>query len=99
MVEAADGRAAVARAHEHQPDLVLLDIEMPVLDGLGVLAALRDDPELAGVPVIFITSRTDAADVVARARGRSPRLPPQAVRAGRAGRPRPRRPACEGDPR
>ena len=65
VVEAADGRAAVARAREHQPDLALLDIEMPVLDGLGVLAALRDDPELAGVPVIFITSRTDTADVVA----------------------------------
>ena len=41
---------------EHAPDLVLLDYMMPILDGPGVLAAMREDPKLASVPVILMSA-------------------------------------------
>jgi signal transduction histidine kinase len=58
-----DGRAALARARESPPDLVLSDVMMPELDGLGLLRALREDPGLRDVPVILLSARAgeDAA--------------------------------------
>ncbi|MGA7803271.1 response regulator, partial [Bradyrhizobium sp.] len=52
-----DGRAALERAWRRRPDLVLTDIMMPGLDGFGLLQALRSDPELRDVPVIFLSAR------------------------------------------
>jgi diguanylate cyclase (GGDEF)-like protein len=64
VVEAADGEQALQRARESSPDVILLDVEMPRMDGFEVLAELKRDPALREVPVIFITGRTTAADAV-----------------------------------
>jgi two-component sensor histidine kinase len=53
----ADGQAALAAARRQPPDLVLSDVMMPGLDGLGLLAALRADPALGGVPVVLLSAR------------------------------------------
>ncbi|WP_307867934.1 SpoIIE family protein phosphatase [Umezawaea beigongshangensis] len=62
---AGDGRAGLAAAREHRPDLVLSDVMMPELDGLGLLHALRRDPTTAAIPVVFLSARAgeDAAVV------------------------------------
>ena len=56
VVEAADGRDAVNRARESSPDLVLVDIQMPRLDGYGVLRELRADPRLSELRVVALTA-------------------------------------------
>ena len=65
VVEAEDGIAAVERCTEIRPDVVLLDIEMPGLDGYQVLAGLKAAPALRDIPVVFLTSRSGMDDVVA----------------------------------
>ncbi|MGE7415738.1 ATP-binding protein [Methylobacterium tarhaniae] len=58
IVEAVgDGHAALEAARRHAPDLVLSDVMMPGLDGFGLLAALRADPALRGIPVILLSAR------------------------------------------
>lgn len=57
VITAADGQTALRMIHERHPDLVLSDIMMPRLDGLGLLRALRADPELASTPVILLSAR------------------------------------------
>ncbi|MFC8800100.1 diguanylate cyclase [Promicromonospora sp. NPDC057138] len=69
VVEAVDGLAAVERCREDRPDVVLLDIEMPGLDGYQVLAELKGDAELRDIPVVFLTGRNTMDDVVAGLRG------------------------------
>lgn len=69
VTEAVDGLAAVEQCGRVRPDAVLLDIEMPGLDGYQVLAQLKADPELRHTPVVFLTSRTDTDDIVAGLRG------------------------------
>ena len=54
--EASDGLDALRQIKAETPDLVLLDIAMPRLDGLGVCRALRDDSRTAGIPVLFYTA-------------------------------------------
>lgn len=59
-----DGPAAVEAAHRLLPDLLVLDYELPEMDGLEVLAALRADPETAGIPILLCTSsKVSVADV------------------------------------
>ena len=65
ILTAADGEAALALAREKQPDLILLDVMMPKLDGLEVCRRLRKDPALPFMPIILVTARTDSKDVVA----------------------------------
>jgi len=65
---AQDGQAALAAIAANTPDIVLLDLEMPVLDGFGVLKALRADPRWRDLPVIVVTGREDV-DAVDRAFG------------------------------
>jgi CheY-like chemotaxis protein len=60
--EASDGAAAMALAHEWHPDLILLDVMMPGEDGFAVAERIRDDPELSGVRVLFLTARADIGD-------------------------------------
>ncbi len=64
-VEAADGSAALIVCAAERPDAILLDIEMPGLDGHQVLATLKADPELRDIPVVFLTGRTSTDDMVA----------------------------------
>ena len=63
--EAADGLEALGLCRAQPPDLVLLDIDMPVMDGPALLARLQDDDELAEIPVVFLTARTSGGDVAA----------------------------------
>lgn len=64
VLEAAGGAAALAACREHQPDVVLLDVEMPEMSGWDVLAAMKSDADLRDVPVVFLTGRSDTADMV-----------------------------------
>jgi DNA-binding response OmpR family regulator len=57
---AINGRLALASMAAQRPDLVLLDVMMPVLDGLGTLTAMRADAVLANVPVIMMTALPEA---------------------------------------
>ena len=65
IVTAVDGEEGLAKARDLAPDLVLLDIMMPKLDGISVLKQLKADALLSFVPVILLTARADTADVVA----------------------------------
>jgi diguanylate cyclase (GGDEF)-like protein len=65
VMEAENGRAALEACRAQRPDLVLLDVDMPVLDGHATLREMRADPELKSLPVLFLTARTGGADVVA----------------------------------
>jgi DNA-binding NarL/FixJ family response regulator len=56
VAEAADGEVAVAAAREHAPDVVLMDVRMPRLDGLEATAAITADPALAGTRVLVLTT-------------------------------------------
>jgi CheY-like chemotaxis protein len=60
---ASSGAEAIALAKESVPDLVLLDVMMPELDGPATLEKLREHPELAAVPVIFMTAKVQAREV------------------------------------
>jgi CheY-like chemotaxis protein len=62
------GAEALALAPSEQPDAVLLDVEMPELDGPGTVAALRADAVSAGVPIVFLTGHDDP-DELARLDG------------------------------
>jgi DNA-binding response OmpR family regulator len=60
FLEAADGKAALALAYDVVPDLVVLDLMLPVMSGIAVLEELRSDERLAGVPVIVMTAWSHA---------------------------------------
>ena len=53
---AANGEEAVARAKAERPDLILMDIQMPVMDGLSAMDLLKEDEATKGIPVIALTS-------------------------------------------
>jgi two-component system, chemotaxis family, sensor kinase CheA len=59
---AEDGEAALALLDRRAPDLVLTDVEMPRLDGFGLVEAIRARADLAGLPVLIVSSRSDEAD-------------------------------------
>jgi DNA-binding response OmpR family regulator len=62
---ALDGQQALRAVAEQPPDLVVLDVMLPLIDGLEVCRRLRGDPATAHIPVIMLTARTEEADVVA----------------------------------
>jgi adenylate cyclase len=68
VVCANDGAEALARARECRPDVVLLDVLMPELEGVAVARLLRADPELAGCPIVLFSS-ADEGDVEWRESG------------------------------
>ena len=61
---AADGREALERARTIVPDAMILDVNMPYLDGFEVLSAMRNEPALGDVPVIMLTSVQQESDIV-----------------------------------
>jgi class 3 adenylate cyclase len=64
ILTATDGEEALAIAREKQPDLILLDVMMPKMDGIEVCRRLKADPSFPFVPIIMITAKTDSQDVV-----------------------------------
>ena len=56
VVEACDGEEALRMIEQTQPDLLLLDIGMPVLDGFGVMRKIRENPSFASLPVVAVTA-------------------------------------------
>ena len=65
ILTATDGEAGLAMAKEKQPDLILLDIMMPKMDGIEVCQHLREDSSLPFMPIIMVTAKADPKDVVA----------------------------------
>jgi putative two-component system response regulator len=65
VMTANDGEAAIRAVGEHEPDVILLDIGLPRLDGLEVTRRLRLNPAFRTVPIILLTGRTDLEDMVA----------------------------------
>ena len=65
VVAVDDGQAAVARALAEEFDVVLLDVMMPRLDGLGACRQLKANPATRALPVIFLTARSQQAEVQA----------------------------------
>jgi two-component system, cell cycle response regulator DivK len=55
-IEASDGQQGVALARSHQPDLILMDIQLPGMDGVEALAQLREDASTAAIPVVALTA-------------------------------------------
>ena len=60
---AGDGKEAVEVARTFSPDVVLLDVMMPVMDGWAACEQLRADPDLQDVPVVFLSARAQDADL------------------------------------
>jgi two-component system OmpR family response regulator len=63
VIEAASGVEGLRKAREENPDVILLDIMMPTMDGSETLAALRSQPATAMTPVIFLTAKAAGAEV------------------------------------
>jgi DNA-binding response OmpR family regulator len=68
VVTARDGPDALTKATDVQPDLVVLDVQMPGIDGYTICARIRADASLAAVPVIIVTANYASADVEAARR-------------------------------
>lgn len=60
IIFAMNGRAGIDAARRHQPLLILLDVEMPEVNGYEVCRCLKEDPSTADIPIIFVTSHQDA---------------------------------------
>ena len=66
VLEAADGPSGLETARRERPDVILLDVMMPGLDGWRVAEALLEDPQTSDIPIVFLTARAEFRD---RARG------------------------------
>ena len=62
-VQAASGAEALALAAKARPDLVLLDVELPDMDGIAVCEALKADPATRDIPVIMLTAKSQQVDI------------------------------------
>ena len=65
VVEAMDGVEGLERARADRPDVVVLDIMMPKMNGLEVASALKADPVTAGIPVILLSAKAQESDIKA----------------------------------
>ena len=66
VLEASDGPTGLEKARNEEPDVILLDVMMPGLDGWQVAEELLDDESTSGIPIVFLTARAELRD---RARG------------------------------
>jgi two-component system cell cycle response regulator DivK len=62
IVEAEDGEKGLAMAHDRRPDLILMDVQIPLLDGYEVTRRLKADPALRKIPIIVVTSYALSGD-------------------------------------
>jgi len=62
MIEALDGEAGVRLAASEHPDLILMDIQLPVLDGYEATRRIKADPELRAIPIVVVTSYALSGD-------------------------------------
>lgn len=69
VLRARDGEEALAAAGRDRPDVIILDVMMPVMDGFSVLGRLKADPELRDIPVIMLTARGQERDVLSGLQG------------------------------
>src|SRR4051794_23139197 len=65
VLTAGDGEEGLAKARAERPDVVLLDVMMPKMDGLQVATALRVDPDTRAIPILLLSAKAQAADVQA----------------------------------
>jgi two-component system response regulator MtrA len=63
VIDVGDGAAAVEACRDERPDLVVLDLMMPVMSGLEACRAIKSEPGLADVPVVLLTARAQNTDV------------------------------------
>ena len=56
MLEAEDAETGIQMARDHQPDLILIDIQLPWMDGLSATRIIKEDPELKAIPVVALTA-------------------------------------------
>jgi two-component system chemotaxis response regulator CheY len=70
VIEAGDGAQGLEQAKANRPDLVITDLNMPVMNGLEMIRALRTQPSLLGLPIVFVTSESsDAVKLEAKQAG------------------------------
>jgi two-component system, cell cycle response regulator DivK len=62
MIEAEDGEQALVQAAKHRPDLILMDIQLPLLDGYEATRRIKADPALMAIPIIVVTSYALSGD-------------------------------------
>ena len=62
MIEAEDGQQALTQAAKHKPDLILMDIQLPLLDGYEATRRIKADPALNAIPIIVVTSYALSGD-------------------------------------
>ena len=87
ILTATDGEEALAMARAQLPDLILLDIMMPKMDGIEVCRLLKADAALPFMPIIMVTAKADTKDIVAGPGGGGRRIPDQAGRSSGPGGP------------
>src|SRR5436305_3729900 len=63
VITAGDGEEGLARARADHPDIVLLDVMMPKMDGLQVATALKGDEATSAIPILLLSAKAQAADV------------------------------------
>lgn len=63
MISTSDGREAVTAARQHRPDLILMDLDMPVMDRRAAVRALRSDPKTFRIPIIVLTAHAEPENV------------------------------------
>lgn len=63
VIEADNGEAGIEAARQYKPDLIILDVVMPVMDGLAALRIIRKDETLRNIPVIICSSKNQRTDV------------------------------------
>ena len=64
LITASNGQEALDKIKSQQPDLILLDLMMPVLDGFAVLSEIKGDNDLRDIPVIIVSAASDSKSIV-----------------------------------
>ena len=64
VLTATDGQSALEMVHDHDPDLILLDVMMPGMDGVEVCRRIKENPDTTHIPVVMVSALKDADDRV-----------------------------------